>query len=254
MILFLLLLLLASNVHGGAVDTRPGRDWCAEECIYLDIDQGLEPRRPDFKAAVDELNDSTLGCFVLQDYRDIPEGSTFLYFQPSSGCSSFVGRIGCNFQEISIAPGCNKGSIIHEVMHALGAWHEHQRPDRDAFVIIERANIRPATLFNFDIPASVTNFGPYDYDSLMHYGKSAFASARGLITITTRDPSKQDVIGQRAGMSAGDIALVNHLLCKEDTSGPKPRPERVCAATDFANTTIVIEPPDVSNTVNKTTI
>jgi hypothetical protein len=220
--------------------------------VYLDIDVELESRRPDFKAAIDELNDSTEGCFVFQDYREIPVGSTFLYFVPSNGCSSFVGRIGCNFQEINIARGCNKGSIIHEVMHALGAWHEHQRPDRDAYVSILTDNINPAALAsNFVIPATAQALGPYDYFSLMHYGKTAFASSPGLTTIATKDPTKQDLIGQRGGMSSGDISTVNYLLCKQDPSGPKPRPERVCEASDFTNTTIVIEPPDVSNPVNK---
>ena len=39
----------------------------------------------------------------------------------------------------------------------------------------------------------------------MHYSKSAFAISSGSITIRTLDATKQNVIGQRNGMSATDI-------------------------------------------------
>ena len=51
----------------------------------------------------------------------------------------------------------------------------------------------------------------YDLDSVMHYGKTAFAKTRGLITIETKDPSKQDVIGNRKGLSEIDVIQINKL-------------------------------------------
>lgn len=45
----------------------------------------------------------------------------------------------------------------------------------------------------------------------MHYGKSAFAINRGDITITTKNTSKQDEIGQRVGMSLTDIEELNAI-------------------------------------------
>ena len=32
--------------------------------------------------------------------------------------------------------------VTHEILHALGVMHEHKRPDRDDFVVIEWNNIR----------------------------------------------------------------------------------------------------------------
>ena len=50
---------------------------------------------------------------------------------------------------------------------------------------------------------------PYDYESVMHYGKTAFGS--GKITIQTKDASKQNVIGNRRGFSNYDIQQMNLL-------------------------------------------
>ena len=41
-------------------------------------------------------------------------------------------------------PECfgEKGTILHETMHALGFYHEQARQDRDDFIIIASSNVR----------------------------------------------------------------------------------------------------------------
>lgn len=57
---------------------------------------------------------------------------------------------------------------------------------------------------------STTHGVPYDYWSVMHYGKTAFTNGNGS-TIITKDPKFQDVIGQSLEMSPRDVQELNVL-------------------------------------------
>lgn len=64
--------------------------------------------------------------------------------------------------------------LQHELGHAFGLVHEHQRPDRDAYVLIYWRNIKPQAQSQFRvIPVEVST--DYDFASVMHYGNCAFA-------------------------------------------------------------------------------
>lgn len=60
----------------------------------------------------------------------------------------------------------------HELGHALGFFHEHQRWDRDQFVTIHYENIKPGRADDYDwIPKTnwIVSTLPYDFRSIMHY-------------------------------------------------------------------------------------
>uniref|UniRef100_A0A915MEZ2 Metalloendopeptidase n=1 Tax=Meloidogyne javanica TaxID=6303 RepID=A0A915MEZ2_MELJA len=66
-------------------------------------------------------------------------------------CYSQVGKTGGK-QELSLGQGCLfNETIIHELMHSLGFWHEHSRADRDNHIIIRWENILPGLDSQFDI-------------------------------------------------------------------------------------------------------
>src|SRR6185436_2756437 len=62
-------------------------------------------------------------------------------------------------------------TLDHEIGHTLGLVHEFQRSDRDTFVTIFTNNVRPGFEYNFVLLPSSVNRGPYDFLSVMHYGR-----------------------------------------------------------------------------------
>ena len=56
-------------------------------------------------------------------------------------CYSHIGRQGGR-QEVSIGRGCEyKATTIHEIMHAIGFYHEQSRRDRDNYITVNFHNI-----------------------------------------------------------------------------------------------------------------
>jgi len=81
------------------------------------------------------------------------------------------------------------GTAAHELMHALGFYHEQSRPDRDNYVKVNYQNIDSTAVFNFDKVKDRNTLGlSYDIYSILHYAKNAF-SKNGFPTIEPLDPS-----------------------------------------------------------------
>uniref|UniRef100_A0A8C4ZNN7 Metalloendopeptidase n=1 Tax=Gadus morhua TaxID=8049 RepID=A0A8C4ZNN7_GADMO len=131
-----------------------------------------------------------------------------------SGCFSSVGNRREGKQRLSIGRYCDRlGTVEHEFLHALGFWHEQSRADRDDYVNIMLDQIEPGKASNFkkyDDKRSSSLGVPYDYGSVMHYGKRAFSIASEP-TIVTKIPEFMDVIGQRMGLSDSDLLKLNRL-------------------------------------------
>jgi Astacin (Peptidase family M12A) len=128
----------------------------------------------------------------------------YLFIQDSDENSSQVGRVG-GAQTINIYNWNFEFIMVHELMHAIGVWHEQSAVDRDQFVTIWTQNIDPEYLHNFNIQTNANTTPFYDYESVMHYGTFDFSISPGFLpTITTTDPSAQSVIGQREYISGQD--------------------------------------------------
>uniref|UniRef100_A0A8D0AU73 Metalloendopeptidase n=1 Tax=Sander lucioperca TaxID=283035 RepID=A0A8D0AU73_SANLU len=134
----------------------------------------------------------------------------FVDIQSRGGCFSFVGRRG-NGQVVSLSrQGCVFRQIIqHELLHALGFNHEQTRSDRDQHVRIQLQNVIRGMEHNFR-KINTRNLGtPYDYGSVMHYGRFAFSRNRQPTIVPIPDNNVD--IGRATQMSPTDILRVNLL-------------------------------------------
>ncbi|KAL1007048.1 hypothetical protein UPYG_G00081200 [Umbra pygmaea] len=134
----------------------------------------------------------------------------FVNIRSLSGCFSFIGRRG-NGQDVSLQRnGCVfTGIVQHELLHALGFNHEQTRSDRDNHVQILLQNVIRGMEHNFAKINTINLGTPYDYNSIMHYGRFAF-SRNGQPTILPI-PDNNAVIGRATQMSSTDILRINRL-------------------------------------------
>ena len=79
--------------------------------------------------------------------------------------------------------------VAHELGHVIGLMHEHQRPDRDNYITINYENILEK--FHDQFYKMSSNYWkydykkyPYDYNSIMHYGRYDFSN-NGNLTIVS---------------------------------------------------------------------
>ena len=132
-------------------------------------------------------------------------------FRPGSNCSASVGMIGGE-QIVILRESCLPGAIVHEIGHAVGLWHEHERSDRDSHVWARSHPLGRVDGFFYygkDGPYAVAS-GPYDYGSVMHY--------RWIGPLETIPPGIEIGRGgpklgrgSSRGLSAGDIDGINRL-------------------------------------------
>ncbi|XP_067005689.2 meprin A subunit beta-like [Anabrus simplex] len=151
-----------------------------------------------------------------------------IFFNPESGaCWSTVGHSGDGVQYLSLGERCwYFGIVLHELGHAVGFWHEMNRPDRDDWIYIHWDNIVPNFYEAFlkQEPESVNTLGEkFDYRSIMMYDEYAFS--KDYVSPTLQ--AKQDgvVIGpiwKKNGLSAGDIRRVYKLYGCENN---RPLPD-----------------------------
>jgi hypothetical protein len=91
-----------------------------------------------------ELQEKT--CVDFYKYTEaqlVKYDYVFISKNADMGCWSWIGRTHSGKQELKLPDGCVWHRIVmHEMMHALGFYHQHSTPDRDDYVNIYWENIQ----------------------------------------------------------------------------------------------------------------
>jgi len=176
------------------------------------------------------------------DFRQCSDndcGDNFVHIQNSDGNNSAVGMQGSSIinwdgsQDLNIASWGSKFTIVHELLHCLGFFHEQSRSDRSDYIRIHCENVQDGCgIFSdfghdFKIEGDATRYGYYDFDSVMHYDQCAFSidcpsgstcacTNRTITVLPPNDTEWQSKIGQRSHLSVLDQASVSFLYPNPD--------------------------------------
>ncbi|XP_047470221.1 astacin-like metalloprotease toxin 3 isoform X2 [Penaeus chinensis] len=110
---------------------------------------------------------------------------------------------------INLGLGCRfPGLIMHEILHAAGFLHEHTRPDRGNYIQVKWENIREDARKNYGVDLRYSSLDiPYDYKSVMHYGRFTFSKAYRRPTLVPTFPVAGELGG--ASLTPLDIRRIN---------------------------------------------
>jgi hypothetical protein len=175
------------------------------------------------------------------DFRPRNGESDYIHIQDATfNASEGIGMAGGR-HDIWILSWTTRFTIAHEFAHALGFWHEQSRADRNTAcdggpcIQINLGNVCQTCCSGqscnsqFAIRASGGEYGPYDFDSVMHYSECAFSDCtncptdatctEGGRTITVLPPNDtlwQGAIGQRNHLSDWDELVMSFLYPEAD--------------------------------------
>ncbi|MGI8431091.1 MAG: M12 family metallopeptidase [Chthoniobacterales bacterium] len=209
----------AAGVRTDAATPHAFKRWPKGRVPYVFDGAVSTDHQRDFRQAARDWN-----TFAHVRFLERTTESDYLIVQDATASSeSFaVGEIG-GAQPFNVA-SWRRYDLLHGMGHALGLIHEHQRSDRDQFVIINKDNIQPGAEGNFVLIPGSVNLGQYDFLSVMHYRRNEESIAPDLDTIRPKNPYHAflNVYGQQQPrpLSRGDRDGMASLYGVGRESGP----------------------------------
>lgn len=132
-------------------------------------------------------------------------------FKDGTSNYSYLGYQG-GMQNLSLADS-NPGVAIHELGHALGLIHEHQRSDRNTKIWVNPA---VANTGNYTRYTNSYNYSTFDWNSIMLYGSSPYGSSWTMLKLPNNTPFTNTIEywrsqGSYALPSGSDVNAVNYM-------------------------------------------
>ncbi|KFM77150.1 Astacin-like metalloprotease toxin, partial [Stegodyphus mimosarum] len=188
---------------------KDSQRWPNGTVVYL-VDEALYPIWETIMLAMRHIEEKTCIKFVHKDYYH----RNYVKIFKGNGCWSQWGFYNQGEQRISLGDGCSPfGTVVHELLHTIGFEHEHNRSDRDDYLTINWHNIDTNWYYAFKklLPDQNRLYTPFDYDSIMLYGETAFSREWGLKSMEAKDGRYLKPTYEKEGMSDSDVKRLNML-------------------------------------------
>ncbi|GBN35324.1 Zinc metalloproteinase nas-4 [Araneus ventricosus] len=199
--------MLGVDVSDRNVIPQPHLRWTGKKVPYV-VDPSIARYNGLILSAINDYHTKTCVRFVPRTFE-----TNYIRIFPGQGCYSNVGMIGGQ-QPVSLGQGCMfRGTIVHELGHAIGFFHEQNRSDRDQYLIIYWQNIQQGmdTQFFLLKPHENLLLDRFDYNSIMLYGNTAFSRDGRSFTMKAKTGVPLLETYDKQGLSASDVIRVKKM-------------------------------------------
>jgi hypothetical protein len=179
---------------GESVSINKPVPWTNGNVPYI-VSEELSESIDAIHEAMSVIQEATNG---IVNFSERGNEENYLSFEKGNqNCYSYVGMRGGK-QKVSLSTRCGVGEILHELIHALGFFHEQNREDRDQYLEVHFYNIDEKFHPQFKkIPNSWQHLfnTDFDFQSIMLYPPTAFSMYDGDYSMTTveGDPYEKQV-------------------------------------------------------------
>jgi hypothetical protein len=158
--------------------------------VFYQIDSASDPNAtPKIQTAISTFNSDFPGIIQWVEWNS-SDGPNYVDINLSADnasgeCEALEGYEAVPAQPMSGSTTCAVGTILHEMGHIIGLWHEQSRPDRNTYITVNYNNVIKGSWSNFEVDTDNAQiFAPYDYASVMEYPPYSFSRNGGPVIET----------------------------------------------------------------------
>ena len=216
--------------------------------VYYTIDAASDPNATSkIDSAISIFNSDFPGLIQWVPWTS-SDGPNYVDFNLSASdlsgtCEAAEGYEAEPAQPVTGSTICAVSTILHEMGHAIGLWHEQTRADRDTYLTVNYGNVIKGSWSNFNIVTdNAQMLGLFDYASIMEYEPYSFSRNGGPVIETIP-----------AGIPLGSVEGLPVPSAADYSAGDKEAIERLYGAAP-TSVTVTSNPPGLQVEVDGATV